>query len=118
MEALKNKIDNLVEDAENYLKTREELTKLIAAEKSSRMASEMFSGIIIAFIFFTVFMFLSFSLAYIIAEFTGKTYYGFAAVTLMYLVTGILLYSNREKWLKVPMMNTMIKSFFKEQSHE
>ena len=118
MENLKNKIDNLVEDAESYLKTREELTKLIAAEKSSRIASELFAGIIIAFVFLTVFLFLSFSLAYIIAEYTGKIYYGFAAVTLMYLLTGILLYANREKWLKVPMMNSMIKSFFKENSHE
>jgi hypothetical protein len=117
MEHLKNKIDRLVEDAESYFKTREELTKLVAAEKSSRMASEMFSGIIIFFVFLTVFLFLSISIAYLIAEWTGKIYYGFGAVTFIYLVTGILLYSNREKWLKVPMMNSMIKSFFKEH-HE
>jgi hypothetical protein len=118
MENLKNKINLLVEDTENYFKTREELTKLVAAEKGSRAASELFSGLIIFFVFLTVFLFLSFSLAYVIADYTGKTYYGFAAVTLMYLFIGILLYSNREKWLKIPMMNSVVKSFFKEQSHE
>src|ERR1041384_6560874 len=116
MENLKNKINVLLEDGENYLKTREELAKLLAAEKGSRAASELFSGLIIFFVFLTVFLFLSFSLAYVIAEYTGKIYYGFGAVTLVYLFLGVLLYSKREKWLKTPMMNSMIKSFFKEHN--
>ena len=118
MENLKNKINILVEDTEIYFRTKEELAKHVAAEKGSRAASELFSGLVIAFVFLTVFLFLSFSLAYIIAEYSGKIYYGFIVVTLMYLLLGILLYSNREKWLKIPMMNSMIKSFFKEQNHE
>ena len=118
MENIKHKVDGLIDDVENYFKTKEELTKLIAAEKSSRIASEMFSGIIIFFIFLTVFLFLSFSLAYLIAEYTGKLYIGFASVTFVYLLSGFLLYANRERWLKVPMINSMIKSFFNEQNHE
>ena len=118
MEILKNKIDRLVEDSENYFKTKEELTKLVAAEKSSRIGSAMFSGIIIFFVFLSVLLFFSFSLAYLIAEYTGKLYIGFASVTLVYLLIGFLLYANRNRWLKIPMMNSMIKNFFHEQNHE
>ena len=118
MENIKVKINSLIEDSEKYLKTKEELAKLVAAEKASRAAAELFSGLIIFFVFLTVFLFLSFSLAYFIAEYTGKLYYGFGAVTLVYMILGILLYADREKWLKIPMMNSMIKSFFKEHNNE
>ena len=118
METLQTKITNLTEHVEDYIKTREELAKLIAAEKSSVVAGEMVSSLVLLLIFSTVFLFFSFAAAYLIAELSGKEYYGFISVTGLYLLIGILLYANRQRWLKNPVINSVIKNFFKTENHE
>lgn len=118
METFQTKITNLTDHVEDYIKTREELTKLVAAEKSSAVAGELFASFVLLLVFSTVFMFLSFSAAYYIAELTGKTYLGFISMTGFYLVVGILFYANRERWLKTPVMNSVIRNFFKGENHE
>src|SRR5689334_10689360 len=118
METIQNKITNLGNHLEDYLKTREELAKLIAAEKSSVIAGTLFSSFILVLIFSIVFLFLSFSAAYFIAELTGKVYLGFICMTGFYLIAGILFYTNRQRWLKNPVTNSVIKNFFKSENHE
>lgn len=115
MESFQTKITNLTDHVEDYIKTREELAKLIAAEKSSMVAGELFSSFVLLLVFSTAFLFLSFSAAYLIAELSGKVYLGFISVTAFYLLTGILLYANRQHWLKNPVINSVIKNFFKEE---
>ncbi len=118
METLHEKITQLSGDAEKYLKTREELLELVVAEKASTVGGELFSSIVLMLIFSTVFLFLSFSAAYIIAEMSGKIYIGFISVTAFYLVAGVLLFVNREKWLKNPVTNSIIRSLLKIERHD
>lgn len=118
METLQSKISNLTGHVEEYLETREELAKLVAAEKSSIIAGTLFSSFVLLLVFSFAFLFLSFSIAYLIGELLGKIYLGFISVTAFYLLTGILLFANREHWLKNPVMNGLIKNFFKEEGHE
>ena len=118
METIQTKITNLAEHLEEYLKTREELAKLVAAEKSSMVAATLFSAVVLLLIFSVVFLFLSFSAAYFIAELTGKIYIGFISMTGFYLLLGILFYANRERWLKKPVEDSVIKNFFKSENHE
>lgn len=115
METIQNKITDLAGHAEDYLKTREELAKLVAAEKSSIVAGTLFSSLVLILIFSIVFLFLSFSAAYFIAELTGKVYLGFISMTGFYLLAGILFYLNRQRWLKNPVTNIVIRNFFKEE---
>lgn len=112
------KMEELVNHAEEYLKTRQELSKMIIAEKTSTVLSSVMTGFVLFFTFFFVFVFASFSLAYFISEYYGKTSLGFVSVTGLYLLTGLLLYFNRNKWMKTPMMNVIIKNFFKHDVHE
>ena len=118
MENLEIKFTRLTEHVEDYFKTREELAKLTAAEKSSVILSELLTFTIILFAFSIVFLFLSFAAAYMIAEYSGKTYLGFIYVTGFYLLLGILLLVNRKKWLRNPVMNSIIKNFFKRDNDE
>lgn len=118
METIQTKITDLANHVEDYLKTREELTKLVAAEKSSMVAGTLFSSLVILLIFSVVFLFLSFSAAYFIAELTGKVYVGFICMTGFYLLVGILFYVNRRRWLKDPVADAVVKSFFKSEGHE
>ncbi|MBK8846213.1 MAG: phage holin family protein [Bacteroidetes bacterium] len=113
----KEKIEHLIEHAEEYINTRQELLKLIVAEKTSTVLSSVMSNLIISFIFFFVFVFASFGLAYFIAEYIGKTYLGFIATAGIYFVIGLLLHWNREKLLRTPFMNSIIKNYFKDEQN-
>lgn len=113
-----SKIDHLVEHVEEYFQTRQELSKLIAAEKSSVILSAVFANMLIVFIFFFVLVFASIALAYGISQMIGQAYAGFLVVAVLYLVIGVLFFANRERWLKTPMENAVIKNFFKDHDHE
>ena len=112
------KLDHLINGAEEYFKTRQELSKLIAIQKTSRVAGGLFSSIVIFFLFFFVVVFASIALAYLIAMYTGKPYIGFAVIAFLYLVAGLITYSKRKSLLERPVMNAMIGNFLKEENHE
>jgi hypothetical protein len=112
------KFDHLINTVEEYFKTRQELSKLIAIQKTSAVAGGLFSSIVIFLLFFFVIVFASISLAYFISMYTGKPYLGFTVITLLYLIAGIIAYAKRKALLEKPVMNAMIKNFFKEENHE
>jgi hypothetical protein len=49
-------------------------------------------------------------IALLLGDWLGKLYYGFFIVAAFYLIAGLVLYSLREKWLKSPIANSMIKN--------
>jgi hypothetical protein len=118
MENEKTKIDLLIDHVEDYFRTRQELSKLIAAEKSSVILSSVITNFIFLLVFSLVFIFASIALAYGIAKYFGEPYAGFLAVALLYLLTGIILFVMKEKWLKTPLANAVIRNFFKTEPHE
>ena len=114
----KSNIDNLIDHTEEYLKTRQELSKLTVAEKASIVASSLFSSVVIFGLFFFTVVFASIALAFALAKMFGDTMYGFLAVTGFYFLAGILLLANRKKWMEVPVMNMVIKNFLKNEDNE
>ena len=118
MENEKTKIDHLIQHAEEYFKTRQELSKLVAAEKSSMILSSVVANLVMLVIFLMVFVFASIALAYGISQYFGQAFSGFLAVALLYLVIGIVLYVKQDKWLKRPMMNAVIRNFFQNEEDE
>lgn len=118
LEEEKTKIDDLIDHTEQYFKTRQELSKLVAAEKASIVISSLVSGIAIFVIFFFVIVFASLALAHFISEYTGKVYIGYLAVMLFYFIAGIILNAKKEQWLQTPVMNAFIKNFFKNENDE
>jgi ABC-type uncharacterized transport system fused permease/ATPase subunit len=113
-----SKLDNLISNAESYIKTRQELSKLIAVQKSSAVAAGIFSSVVIFLLFFFVIVFASVALAYAIAEYTQKEYLGFLVVAIIYLLFGMIAFSKRKLLLEKPVINSMIKNFFKEEDHD
>lgn len=111
-------IDRLIQDAESYLKTRQELSTLIAAEKAASVSGGLFAAIVVFILFFFVFVFSSIALAYALSQYFGPPWSGFLTVAGLYLVLGILLHANRERWLKKPVMDSMIRNFFKNHRNE
>jgi ABC-type polysaccharide/polyol phosphate export permease len=118
MENEKTKVDDLITHVEEYFQTRQELVKLVAAEKSSSVLSSVVSNLVVLAIFFLVMVFASIALAYAISQYTGQAFAGFLAVAVLYLVMGIVLYAKQDQWLKTPMANAIIKNFFKHEHDE
>jgi len=118
MENEKTKIDHLIEHAEEYFQTRQELSKLVAAEKSSTILSSVVTSLIMLLIFILVIVFASIALAYGISQYFGQAFAGFLSVAVFYLLIGILLYVKQDKWLKAPMANAVIKNFFQNENDE
>lgn len=109
--------NHLIDHAEAYFKTRQELVKLILAEKASAILSSVITSFILFIIFFLVCVFISFAIIYLISEYTGKIYLGFIGVASMYLVIGLFFYWNRENVLRIPLMNIMINNYFKHEEN-
>jgi hypothetical protein len=118
MENEKTKVDLLVEHVEDYFKTRQELSKLIAAEKAGVVLSSVITNLILLCIFLFVFLFASIALAFGISQLLGQHYAGFLIVAGLYFLIGIILFAKRKQWLMTPMANAVIKNFFKNENDE
>ena len=113
MQNPKDEIQQLLEKAEDYFKTRKDLLKLKFVSKASDVISSIIAKTItiVAFLFF--FTILNIGLAIFIGEWVGKIYLGFFIVAGFYLLLGIIINAAGDKWIKRPVANNLIKKFIK-----
>jgi len=116
MESAVKNIEVLYEKAKEYTQTTIELYKLIAVEKTAEvLASLVFR---IAFLCLAAFfiLFSSIGLSFYLGELLHSTAIGFLLVSFVYLILTILLYSFRDKWIKAPISNLIIKELLYSKS--
>ncbi len=109
-EQSKNTLESLFEHTSNYVETRVELVKLKAVKKSSEVVSTFISKIIIGGVIFLFLMVFNIAVGFWLGDMLGKNYHGFFVLALFYLIVGIIMYVSRDKWLKTPVANSIIKS--------
>ena len=85
----KDLLNNFIEHAEDYLKTRQEYSKLLAVEKGSKALSAGITTLILFCIFLCFFIFISLAIAYLISEYTGKISTGFGIVGAFLVCVGV-----------------------------
>jgi Putative Actinobacterial Holin-X, holin superfamily III len=107
-----NKAEELALQLKAYINTEIELAKLIAAEKLSKVFSNLIAVIFVSFVFLLCVLFASFTVAYLVGEWTGEMWMGFLAVALFYLLLGIIAWFTREKFIRVPIMNAILRQLF------
>ena len=108
MENQTSPVESLIDRVKSYIETRIDLLRLKAIDKSSSFLSLLISMLVVILISFISIMMLSVGIALLLGDWLGKAYYGFFIVGAFYLITGLVLYSSREKWLKKPIANSMI----------
>ena len=113
MEKTTQNIDALFSETGDYLETRAELFKLKLADKTSAVISTTASGLILGVIGVIFFTLISIGLSLWLGELTGKNYYGFLIVSGFYMLIALVVYSFRNKWLKVPISNIILRKLFK-----
>src|ERR1044071_6662520 len=109
-----NLFESLFGNSSEYVETRINLLKLKAVDKSSDVVSNILAFIPIVVIFVLVFFFLNIGIALLIGDLLGKAYWGFFILTAIYIITGFVLYSRKDKWIKVPFANMLIRKFLKK----
>lgn len=104
-------IESLFSQSKEYAQNRIELLKLKAVDKSASVFSAVISGIIFFVVFFIFFVVLNIGLALWIGDLVGKSYIGFLLVAAFYLITGLVLFFGRNKWLKQTFTGIIIRKF-------
>lgn len=118
MEKVFAKAEEIAAHVKEYVNNRIASVKLSAAEKSSQIIAGIIA-VTIAVIFFIIFLlFISVAAAFALAKLTGEWYWGFLIVACIYLATGSFLWFAKEKILRLPIMNAMLKQLFKEENDD
>lgn len=104
-----NKIEALVDHVKEYVETRYELIILNAQDKISDVLSSIASVFIIAILSVFILLFLSIGAAWWIGIVTGNPSIGFFSIAGFYFLLTIIAYAGREKWIRLPIINALIK---------
>lgn len=107
-------MESFFEKIKNYIETRIELIKLKAIDKSSSIVSILVTYIVVFIFFWFFFVLLNIGIALLIGDLIGKAYYGFFILAAFYAVVGIVILKNRNKWVKTPVINMMVKGMHED----
>ena len=112
-ESPKDNVEDLLNRVRDYVETQIELFKYKAIDKTADLISSIVSNIIVAITLMFFFLFLNIGLGIWIGSLLGKTYLGFLILAALYLITGLIINSSKNKWVKEPVTTKLIKALFK-----
>lgn len=120
MENVFVKAEELATDVKEYVNNRIAYAKLGVAEKSSKLLSQLITVAVLAIVLLFILIFGSASAAYALSAWIGQPYSGFLIVAGFYLLIGIIIWIARDRMLRIPIMNSLIRILFteEEQHHE
>ncbi|MBA2407539.1 MAG: phage holin family protein [Chitinophagales bacterium] len=112
MKQIKILLEELIETCSTYIQARMRLTVLQLSEKTSKIASDFLTIIILIILFLFAFIMLNIGLAKWISHGLNNEWGGFFIIGGFYVLLGILLMVMKEKLIRIPLLNAIIKSFF------
>jgi hypothetical protein len=118
MEKAFAKAEELADTLKEYVNTRIESVKLNVAEKSSVVIANILAAMILAVVFLFFIIFTSTALAFGLSEWIGITWAGFLVVGFLYLLAGIVVWRARERIIRLPIMNALIRQLFGNDDEE
>jgi hypothetical protein len=106
-------IRTLIDKSKDYLDTKIELTKLKTIDKSADVLSTAIVMVCMIFIGSLFVIFISTALALLIGRMLGAYYYGFFVMGGIYAMLLLIIYFQRDKWIKTPIANGLINKMLK-----
>jgi len=97
---------------ESYVNNRLKLLKLQTAEKSSRVVTLLFAGLVMGILSFFILLFLSIMAAYFFAGLLHSQLYGFGVVALIYILLLLLALYLRKRFLDKYIFGRVVKILF------
>ncbi len=117
METKVSPIDDIITHAEDYLKTRQQLTQHVITEKVVVLTSTLVTAYLLFAVFAMAALFGSLGLAVWIARETNNSLMGYWIVASAYLFIGLMLVIFRKSLLKNPLMNAMVRNIYNPKNH-
>lgn len=115
MEEEKSNVKQLVDEVQDYIKTRIDLATLTAVDKVSDGVSKAALYITLFLLSFFFLIFASTALALGIGDALENNWLGFLIVAGIYLLLCILIWSMKESWIIRPITDTIVKNFFSKK---
>lgn len=113
MEENKEKdIEDIFNDAKDYLDTRIEYTKLSLVEKGSKIFADLITNAAVIICFILAFLFASVTLALYLSDVFGNYAAGFGCVALIYLVLSIIVFLTKDNFIEKILINFFIRKYF------
>ncbi len=109
---LRDSAEDLFQQITEYFEARWNMAVLQTADKTADIVSSVVASLIVAVFGGMVLLFGSIALAWWIGESTGSVAAGFGYVALGYALLTVILISIRNKFIKLPILNTFIKRFY------
>ena len=105
--------EQLAKDTKIYAENYIQLIRFKLIKKTSAIASSfVLYGTIILFLLIT-FLLLSIGTAFWVGKVLGAYHYGFFIMGGFFILISIILYTCRNKWIKIPVLNFLIKNISK-----
>lgn len=112
------KIEGLTEHVREYVQTRIEQAKLEIAEKTSLVIGNLIAVAVVMVLFLFVLVFGSIACAWALSDWLGEPWIGFLIVAGFYLLLGIIIWFARERIIRFPVMNAIIRELHKKDRNE
>ncbi len=116
-EEFKN-IESLVEQLKEYANTRLSQLKLSVVEKISKVISIIIAVLMSALVFFLFLLLASVAAAIAVGQWLNSMWLGFLFVAGLVLLLGLMLWLAKDRLLRIPIMNALLKVFFEKEENE
>ena len=105
----KNKMEMLWQNVKEYAETRIDLGLLNFQEKTTNVIGSLASTVIVAFLALFFVFFTSVGAAWWIGQSMHNPSIGFFIVAGFYLLVAAVILLNRDKWIGLPIINSLLK---------
>lgn len=102
----------ILDQLKEYINTQFKLVKHDAIDKSSSVIADIITDIIQIVLVLLVVIFASFTLAFFLADVLHSIWMGFGIILLIYILA-LLLFRTFRKGVERPVINAVIRKFFK-----
>lgn len=111
-EELGRPVKNLGESLRNHINLRINYAGLTIGKSIAEYTSSLINVLILAGIFAMIILMLSFAFVFWYASAIGPYHHGFLIISLFYMLLGLIIYLNRNKFLLDPLVRKMYKRSF------
>ena len=112
-------VGSALQHVKEYVEASVKLAKMKAAEKSSEVITNTAAYGAAAILGVFMLLFGSITLAFALGNWLGDNVWGFLIVTLFYAALAVVVLLVKDKLIKIPVLNGLLKKMFKEgKGHE
>ena len=105
----KIKVEQLVGNLKEYAETRFDIAVLNTQDKVTDVLSTIASMAVVGLLAMLIILFSSVGLAWYVGQLLHNPSLGFFCLAGFYLIVAIIFYMNRDAWIKLPVINSLLK---------